>query len=49
MITYSSPTLSSFDTIAYKYGEDRYIYFTANEIKQGMIDGDKQLYELVIK
>ena len=49
MITYSSPTLNTFDTIAYKYGEDRYIYFTANEIKQGMIDGDKQLYELVIK
>lgn len=49
MITFISPTLNSFETISYKYGEDRYVYFTSNEIKEGMIDGDKQLYELIEK
>ena len=46
--TYDVPQLKTFGTIELENGED-YVYFTSDEIHNGMIDSDNNLYEIVFK
>jgi hypothetical protein len=47
-IEFEVPDLKTFNTIEFEDGEE-YIYFTSDEIHNGMIDSDNNLYEIKFK